>query len=701
MTRVFKRLLGLVVIGLVGPYVLMGASCQGSNVKLNGRTYKPENEGEKKWVEQAMAAKESQDKSTEEKAWGGLLKEYPNSQAVPTAQYRLGHLAYEQGRYADAAGLLESALKGNSLTGPKRAKTRLLHGQALLKIGQAKAAIEAFEDAYQQLSEEEQKPVAAMILRAAKESGDQRALIQWQARLLPTMDASQQTEAKAALLQAIDGRLSSAELQVLYAKRGETLTFPFDYIAMRLALLSFHQQDFKACDEILDALSGSINQEHSLYKRVQSLRAQRREVLRVQPNVLGVLYPKTGYGAGLGKLVRNAIELATSGLEGKVQVVFEDTGSQASTAVRALERLVKEHRVVAIFGPVLSDVSLPVAHRAQELGVPLFSISLVETLPDIGSYIFRNNLTRSQMGTAIARYAVKKLSISRFTAFYPDGESGRIQVGAFWREVERLGAKMVGVESYPADVKNFVDPAQRLVGRMHLGLRPLWYKFSGQLRQAPSGFLRKRLYRNLVKQFPPVVDFDAIFIPDSIEYVSMIAPTLAQQDIEVKLHYPYWEKQVEERYKALNKPLKFVQLLGTNGWNNEDIFTREPRHVVGGIFTVRYCPWAAKRGSLVQNFVDNYRNKFPGEFDPKNPKPPSYVSAYAYDTIQILLHVVEKFAPKTREAFRDQLLKIKDFAGVTGPMTIQSNGETIAPIQFLVAHRDKKFKIHGTSADIE
>ncbi len=701
MGRSRKRFLGVLLVGLVWPSFLIGASCQSGNVKLNGRTYKPENEGEKNLVDRAMAAKDSQDKSAEEKAWGSLIKEYPNSQAIPTAQHRLGQLAYEQGRYADAAGLLENALKGNSLTGPKRAKTRLMHGQALLKIGQPKAAIEAFEDAYQQLPEDEQKPVAAMILRAAKESGDQRALIQWQARLLPTMDATQQAEAKASLLQSIDGRLSSAELQVLYAKRGETLTFPFDYIAMRLALLSYHQQDFKACDDILNALTGSINQEHPLYKRVQSLRGLRREVSRVQPTVLGVLYPKTGYGAGLGKLVRNAIELATSGVEGKVQVVFEDTASDPQKAVQALERLVKEHRVIAIFGPVLSEVSLPVAHRAQELAVPLFSISLVEKLPDIGNYIFRNNLTRSQMGTAIARYAVKKLSLSRFAAFYPDGESGSLQVGAFWREVERLGGKMVGVESYPSDVKNFVDPAQRLVGRMHLGMRPLWYKFSSQLRQAPSGFQRKRLYRNMVKQFPPVVDFDAIFIPDSIEYVSMIAPTLAQQDIEVKLHYRYWEKQVEERYKALNKPLKFVQLLGTNGWNNEDIFTREPRHVVGAIFTVRYHPWGAKRGSLTQNFVDNYRSKFPGQFDPKNPKPPSYVSAYSYDTIQILLHVLEKFAPKTREAFRDQLLKIKDFAGVTGRMTIQNNGETLAPIQYLVAHRDKKFKLHGTTADLE
>ncbi|MCB9637585.1 MAG: ABC transporter substrate-binding protein [Myxococcales bacterium] len=697
----------MIILVLGMPSWLMGASCQSSTVKVNGETYKPKSDREQVLLNQAKAAEETQDKAAETTAWQNLLKEFPDSKATPLAQRRLGELAYGQGRWADAAGYFESTLKGSNLVGAERAKIRVKHGNALLKMGQPKEAIKAFEDAYPNLPEEEQKKLSSAILRAAKQSGDQRALIQWQARLLSGLPADQQAEAKASLLQAIDGRLSSAELEVIYAKRGESLNFPYDYVAMRLALLYYHQQEFKACDEILTVLLGGLSKEHVLYPKLRELRSLRRQDASVQPKVIGVLYPKTGFGASVGRLVRNAVELATRRLEGKLRIVYQDTASNSATAVKGLEALVREHRVIAVFGPILSSTSEAVAIRAQELRVPLFSISLKEGLADIGDFVFRNNLTFSEMGTAIARYAVKKLSLSRFAVFYPQNEPGKAKVGAFWKEVERLGGKVVGAESYAQDTTSFVEPAERLVGRKHLGMRPLWYKFSRKIRETKSGFRRKRLYRDMVKQFPPVIDFDAIFIPDSFQYVSMIAPTLAQQDIEVKLHYRYWEKQVEERYKNLNKPLKFVQLLGGNGWNNEDIFLREPRHVVGSIFTVRYFPWGAKKATHTRTFMDEYRSAYPGQFDPNNPKPPHHLTAYTYDTVQIMVHIVDKHAPTTREKFRDALRGkggfpgVKSFPGVTGSITIQENGEATAPIKFLVAHKDKRFKLHGTSADLE
>ena len=685
----------LALFGLWLASLLLGASCQGSQVQLNGKTYKPKDAGESKLIQDARRAETQQDLPAERRAWKELLQEFPRSQAAPLAQHRLGQIAFQEKRWSRASHYLELTLRGSYLSGEKRAQARKMQADALIQQERFPEAIEALEDAHNGLPEAEQAQVVETILKLAERANDQRTFILWQSRRLARLPAAERESLEAKIRQAIDGSLSIASLQFLYAKRTDPLTFPFDAIALRLALLSYHQRDTQGAHDLLKMLLGQIQQSHPLYPRAKATLATIQRADQSRPNVIGVLYPQTGRGAALGRFIRSAIDLATRGLEGKIQIVYKDTASDPQTAVQALEELAHQDRAIAIFGPVLPRTSRAVAQKAQQIGIPIFSMSHEEGLTDLGDFIFRNSFTLSQMGRAIARYSIKQLSLSRFAVFYPDSPYGTTQVGAFWEEIERLGGKIVGAESYPQDTTSFEDPAKHLVGRFHLGLRPLWGRFSSSVRSEESTFRRRQLYRNLVKQFPPVVDFDAIFIPDTYRYVSMIAPTLAQQDIEVKLHYKFWEKQVVERYQKQNRPLKFVQLLGTNGWNNEDIFLREPRHVVGSIFAVRYFP--RSKSKIVKEFIRDYQATYRDQFDRDNLKPPIYFSAYAFDTMKILVHLAAGTTPpKHRTAFRDALRQIKDYPSVTGLITIQPNGEAVAPIQFLVADKNKLFRLHGT-----
>lgn len=70
---------------------------------------------------------------------------------------------------------------------------------------------------------------------------------------------------------------------------------------------------------------------------------------------------------------------------------------------------------------------------------------------------------------------------------------------------------------------------------------------------------------------------------------------------------------------------------------------------------------------FVKDFVKNYRLTF-GE-------DPDILSAQAYDATEIILKIL-KTGFETREGLRDELLRIKDFPGVSGATTITPSGDS-------------------------
>jgi len=686
MDQTVKRFLGLCCF-LVGiSLIAMGATCN------QGTVVTPQNDGEDALVQKAKDAQMRSETAKEHAAWKTLVTKFPMSKLVPTAWYRLGVLSYKQSKWQEANQSLGKALKLR-LSNDERIDALYLHGMSFFQLKKHDKALIALEDVYPRLSKEKKKQALPKVITAAYHTKNARALVYWQTKQLPHLPESARKAQREKIIEAIDGSLSLTDLRVLHLKKGDKLEFPFARVALRLAKMHFHHQNYSAAEGLVRSLMGESGQDDELKSQIMDLH-RRLKIYSQKPAVrtIGVILPKSGPGAGFGRWVRNAVELAKQKIP-KVRVVYADSGSNPAKAIKAVDKLVFQDRVIAIFGPLLRTTSKAAAYRAQQLGVPLFSVSILEDLPKVGSYIFRNNLTLGRMGRAMARYAVRRLSLTKFSIYYPESSYGRTQVEAFWKEIARLGGRVVGAESYTPYTTNFEASAQKLVGRHFLQMRPLWHRLYRQVARSSSGIERRRLYKKLVKQFPPVTDFDAIFIPDSYRPVSMIAPTLAQQDIEVKLHYRYWEKQQEELYKKRNKHLKFIQLLGTNGWHNESLFRRAPRHVIGSIFCVRYFP--GSKSTVSKNFIKMYQRAYPDQIGGGPvPRPPLHISAYAYDTMSILLHLAGgSNPPQSRKAFRDALLKIKDFPAVTGRITIQPGGEALAPITYLLAHRKQEFRL--------
>ncbi len=134
----------------------------------------------------------------------------------------------------------------------------------------------------------------------------------------------------------------------------------------------------------------------------------------------------------------------------------------------------------------------------------------------------------------------------------------------------------------------------------------------------------------------PIVDFDAVFIPDSYERVGLIAPQLAYHDIIG------------------------VTLLGTNLWNSPKLIDIAGRYVHGAIFPSGFFRGSGYAG--VDSFVDQYKTSFGKE--------PQLLAAIGYDTIRVVKEILREKGKdiKTRENFRSALAGDKYFDSVTGPM---------------------------------
>ena len=148
---------------------------------------------------------------------------------------------------------------------------------------------------------------------------------------------------------------------------------------------------------------------------------------------------------------------AAGGADGYTLVLVEaDTQSNAEEAVKAFERMV-EDGVVAIGGPISSDVGLNTAIAAEELQVPLFLVKAGSgaILTRDSRYTFRTCLPAAPMTMGpIAQYAQEQ-GVSRVGAIIADYGWGRAIEAALLDTFAELPDIDLQIEVAPIGEKDF------------------------------------------------------------------------------------------------------------------------------------------------------------------------------------------------------------------------------------------------------
>jgi len=373
---------------------------------------------------------------------------------------------------------------------------------------------------------------------------------------------------------------------------------------------------------------------------------------------IGVVLPLSGNFADFGLEALRGILLAAGTFNAQlpieqrpqIRIEVRDSGGLPGLAAAAVRELAEEEGVAAIIGPMLSKECEAAAVTAEDQRVPLLALTSRREVASGRSYVFRVRTMPSDEVQTLADYAMRELEARRFAILYPRDAYGSGVSGLFWDAVEERGGRVVALASYDPEAVDFGDSIRRLVGYELLTAeedeliaeREKLIRSARRLPPEEAALVRKEARATLGpndEPLPPIVDFDAIFIPESHEKVALIAPQLA----------------FHEATGAI--------LLGTEAWNHPDLVSIARKHVEGAYFTASFYGDSAV--GYVREFADRYVETFGA--------PADEFSASAYDAAKLLLVQLAR-GVNTREDVRDRILEAKGFPGVSGVLSMRADG---------------------------
>ncbi|MFO7716889.1 ABC transporter substrate-binding protein [Desulfosarcina sp.] len=436
-------------------------------------------------------------------------------------------------------------------------------------------------------------------------------------------------------------------------------------------------------DEALDVLNIFVKQfpEHPDFQDAADMIQSLTERARFTPFTIGCVLPLSGSYALFGQRALNGIELAMSqSLEMNAgipwRLIVKDSRSDAGASVQAVEDL-DQHKVGAILGPM--SAAEAAAARAQAKGIPILVFTQREGIADIGPYVFRNFITPQMQVRALVSFAVEDLGVKRFAILYPDENYGRRYMNLFWDQVVAFGGVVNAVEPYDPEGTDFANPIKKMAGifydvpkdltaasmpMIHPPLQTVITnpKLSGrELIDDPveriSGIpLDRDAIDELGRRTPgrddqwhPIVDFEAVFIPDAPKKAGLVIPQLAYYDI------------------------RDIYLLGTNLWNSRTLLEMSGEYMKGTLIADGF--FAESQSETVKAFTAAFQLTFG--------RVPGIIEAVAYDSAMMVFQTLRQTATDSRRDLKQALLQVKDFEGVTGRTGFAQNGEAIKDLQML------------------
>ena len=330
------------------------------------------------------------------------------------------------------------------------------------------------------------------------------------------------------------------------------------------------------------------------------------------------------------------------------ELVVRDSQLNQEITKSLVRELVETERVIAIIGPLARKTSEAAAEEAERLRVPLISLSLTESIPELGEFIFRNNQSWKQEIQELLEYATSELQACRFLILYAKTREGRQKMRLFWDAAVLKGCKVVAVEG-------FKDEGQKsLVNEFDT--------FTGKTRRL--GTEDKIILKELKEKEVPIHNFDAVFVAVGSGGVKNLS-----------LIFPY-----SEVYK-----MRKTTFLGDSGWNDA---------------ALPYAP--GLRGVKNPVFVDSFflQSKTPAMqqllrlherilYRHQNYIGPTAYTAFAYDTLIILMQLLEDERNQSHRDLRDALINMQMFPGVTGNLRFDEKGKVEREMQLLTLRRGK------------
>lgn len=495
-----------------------------------------------------------------------------------------------------------------------------------------------------------QTKVSLLKLRAPLfvQAGDINSAVEDYGFLLESnVDTATTEQAKNKVADLAESKMNEEQLGRLAGQNRFAFLRPQAYF--RIATSAYDRGDFSRAKGYYSELVTAAP-ETSLADRAREALLQIEARSIVDSKMVGVVLPLSGKNSKVGYKALRGLQLGL-GIYGTnpsgLKLAVMDSEENPEVARRAVEKLVLEDHAIAIVGSLLSKEANAVAAKAQELGVPNIALSQKSGVTKIGEYVFRNSVTSEMQIRYLLDIAMGQKGLKKFAILYPNDAYGNEYTNIFWEEVVARGGEIRAAQSYDPNETDFRHDIQKLVDTYYVNDRANEYRLALKEWQAKqtSASARKQVPKDLL---PPVVDFDALFIPDSAKAVGQIAPMLAYNDI------------------------KDVTLLGTSLWNTPSLVQRGGKFVENSIFVDAFTPSESQISNIAfaQEFAQTYGYA------------PDVFEIQSYDA-GVALRKVLATGASTRVLVKERLAQTKSLYGALGELGISSEREFLRPLSAL------------------
>jgi branched-chain amino acid transport system substrate-binding protein len=536
-----------------------------------------------------------------------LVQEYPDDPDTPYAFFDMATASYRLGEYEGSLSEAEEWLVRYP-THPLKAEVLVLLGDNQKALGDKPGAFISYRDAWETLEPSHRKQEI------------EEELIE----LIQTMDLD--------------------ALEKIAEEASKTKFAP--YVLYRTASLRLKEGRLLAATEAAMALIDSSPEPPwgGLARQLLEKEAGEQSAAK---NLIGCLIPLHGPFAIYGQEVLNGIQLGagffagSDGQDQDLELFVRDTRGEPDLAASEVEEMASKHRILAIIGPLSSKSATAAAKKAQELGVPIITLTQKEGITAEGTMVFRNFLTPAREISGLVDRVAGEMGLKRFAILYPGNAYGRYLMNLFWDKVEEYGGIVTAVESYKPAQTDFGAEIKKMVGLYYP--RPETTRQVLKAMKYPSYDVGTEVEPDTEEKPEPIVDFDAVFIPDSAEKVVMIAPQFPFHDV-----------------------FNF-RFLGSSLWQSRELTRLAGDYLQGAIFPSAF--FSGSDSEEVKRFVERYQTSFRSD--------PGVLAATGYDTIALLKRLLKSGSVKTRQDLYNALLTTRDFYGVTGHIAFDENREVI------------------------
>ncbi len=567
-----------------------------------------------------------------------LIDQYPDSFFAMEGMINILVINYNEGNYSQViqnAEDIDDTKVSNEIVIRKYA----IAGDAYLASGNPEEAVDMFTIAYKKAKGHEKNSVFLKLKDSINKADSEDAEI---------------------LLNRIKGRVPAGSLFYLNClKYVEEQKFEEAIKSLETFILEYPKHD-----SVRDAknLLEEINKK-TIYNRY----------------TVGCLLPLSGKYKVFGRRALNGIEYAldrhaTINGSKPINLIIRDTGADPIKTDRAVKELA-EKNVAAIIGPIFTAETA--AKEADARGIPIITLTQKEDIHKIGPYVFRNQLTPEMQVNTIVSYAVETLNINKFAILYPEEKYGTTFLNLFWDKVTDYGGEIVGAESYETSHTDFAKPIKKLVGLYYDVPEDLKETIEQALALATENTEDEPIEEETIedpdlltedplaeeeteeegeeeeeeeeKEPEPIVDFDAVFIPDGPEKVGLILPQLVYNGIEN------------------------VYLLGTNLWHSKRLIHMARPYSQNAIIPELF--FEKSDSPVVNDFVTGYGKTFMER--------PIFIEALSCDTAKILFNLISGKDMKFQASIKEELKKITGFQGLTGITSFDNEGNALKQLYLL------------------